>query len=171
MKFETFETIALTVLAVGGIAVCTILDGCSPTIPRSSVHARHDRETDFGIMPKDRVLSQGSMTDAACVELLDQRDGAQLAGKILAGVGGVSALATAPDSVPEGARWGIGAGAATAAAVGVAVIWYGERKSDEFERYCEVADESEEDAGNQPVEGSAVSDLAPSPFGADGWVE
>ncbi len=70
----------------------------------------------------------------------------------------------------EGPRWPQYATAA-AAAVGVAVIWYGERKSDEFERYCEVADESEEDAGNQPVEGSAVSDLAPSPFGADGWVE
>jgi len=95
-----------------------------------------------------------------CTRLLEQRDNAQLAGKILAGVGGVSALATAPESIPDAGRWGIGAGAATAAAASIGVLWYGERKSDEFERYCEVAEDDE-----------ALDALAPNPFGADGGVE
>jgi hypothetical protein len=154
--------IGLTALAVAALLVASQIVGCAASKTQPTARVRPS---------PTRALEPGGLTDADCLALLDRRDGAQLAGKILAGVGGVAALGTAPDAVPEGARWGIGAGAATAAAVGVAVIWYGERKSDEFERYCEVADESEEDAGNQPVEGSAVSDLAPSPFGADGWVE
>ena len=141
---------------------CMTASGCDPAVPRSAVHVRPS---------PIRSLEPGGMTDAACLELMDKRDGAQLAGKILAGVGGVSALATAPDSVPEGARWGIGAGAATAAAVSVGVLWYGERKSDAFERYCEVDDESERDSSNEPVENSVETAVAPNPFLADGGVE
>lgn len=138
-----------------GIAIGSIIFGCAPAVNRSSVHVRASNT---------RALEPGGMTDAACLDLMDRRDGAQLAGKILAGVGGVSALATAPESVPEGARWGIGAGAATTAAVSVGVLWYGEMKSDEFERYCEVA---EEDETAPPDDASKI---APNPF-VDGGVE
>jgi hypothetical protein len=101
--------------------------------------------------------SPGSITDTACIDLMGQRDNGELAGKILAGVGGVGALAAAPESFPSGVRWGIGAAAATTAVVGVAVLWWGERKGAEFERYCEV------------LEG-ITAELAPSPF-VDGGVE
>jgi hypothetical protein len=93
---------------------------------------------------------------ADCVKLLEQRDEAALAGKILAGVGGVSALAAAPESFPEGARWGIAVGAAATASVGVAVIWYSELKGDEFDLLCSVVEvplfehpASDEDGGVQ----------------------
>lgn len=102
-----------------------------------------------------------------CARLLDQRDNAELAAKILAGVGGVSALSTAPDSVPEAARWSVGATAATAAAVSVGVIWWGARKGDEFEDYCEVTEVTETADETQ----STTSELAPSPFAKDGGVE
>ena len=141
-------TIGIVATVIAAIVFCWYIAGCSPV--HVVVRAR---------ATTSRALDLGGMTDAQCVELMDKRDGAQLAGKILAGVGGVSALATAPDSVPDGARWGIGAGAATAAAVSVGVLWYGERKSDEFERYCEVDEETDE------------YDLAPNPFAEDGGVE
>jgi hypothetical protein len=102
-----------------------------------------------GAPPAGLHLSTGE-----CLDLAEKRDGALLAGKILAGVGAVTPLAAVPDEVPENARWGVGAGAATTAAVGVAVIWYGERKGQMFTAYCT----------------EAASELQPSPF-TDGGVE
>lgn len=111
---------SLVVLVVVGFLAAALL-GCAATTTRV-------------ITPKPGV------TVADCVKLLEQRDEAALAGKILAGVGGVSALAAAPESFPEGARWGIAAGAAATASVGVAVIWYSEMKASEFELLCSVVE-------------------------------
>lgn len=83
---------------------------------------------------------RGDSPQVDCVELMDRRDGAALAGKILSGIGGVSALVTAPDSMPENARWGIGAGAASIAIVGVSLVWYADRMSDRFDDFCEVVE-------------------------------
>lgn len=91
------------------------------------------------------------LSSEQCLDLAERRDGALLAGKILAGVGGVAPLAAVPDEVPENARWGVGAGAATTAAVGVAVIWYGERKGEMFEAYC-TSSASEPSTGDGGVE-------------------
>jgi hypothetical protein len=154
--------IGLTALAVAALLVASQIVGCAATGQRPIARVRP---------ATTRALEPGGLTDADCLALLDRRDGAQLAGKILAGVGGVAALGTAPDAVPEGARWGIGAGAATVAAVSVGVIWYGERKSDEFELYCEVDEETEQDSSNEPVERSDADALAPNPFAVDGGVE
>jgi hypothetical protein len=128
-----------------------------------------------GVVRAKRTRALDSMTDDQCVALLDKRDDARLAAKILAGVGGLGALGTAPvDS--EAGRWAIGASAATLVAVGGVVLWYGEQKAKAFETYCEVgADEAAArvelmvvgptDAG---VADPAVAELAPNPFGGDG---
>jgi hypothetical protein len=90
------------------------------------------------------------LTSDQCLDLSEQRDGALLAGKILAGVGGLAPLAAVPDEVPVNARWGVGAGAAATASVGVALIWYGERRGEMFEAYCTADAEtgaSESDGG------------------------
>jgi hypothetical protein len=99
-----------------------------------------------GAPPAGLHLSTGE-----CLDLAEKRDGAALAGKILAGVGGLAPLAAVPDEVPESARWGVGAGAATTAAIGVAVIWYGERKAEMFEAYC-TEEASEPSTGDGGVE-------------------
>jgi hypothetical protein len=69
---------------------------------------------------------------------MDQRDAAEFFGKVLAGAAGASALGSAPEQLPQEARWGIAAGAAGMGAVAVGLIWLGERKGEEFETYCEV---------------------------------
>lgn len=160
--------------AVGNLMVAALLAGCATGL---SVHAR----ARHGAV---RALGAGDLTDAQCAALLAERDRAILAGKVLAGIGGVSALGTAPDSVPEAARWAVGATAAASAAVGVVVIGYGEAKAREFERYCELA--ADEDApgrgvdataaelglgGDAGVPGAVPAELGPNPFRADGGVE
>ena len=77
-------------------------------------------------------------TDAQCMDLMNSSDRAQLVGRFFAGVGGVGALAAAPDDLPAAGRWGIAAGASGLVAIGMAASWYGDIKGAEFERYCEV---------------------------------
>jgi hypothetical protein len=150
-KNRDWLVVALILAIAIALMIFSLLsEGCaSPGVPRAKLIAGPD-----------------GLSDAACLELMDKRDGAELAGKILAGVGGVSALGTAPSQIPDGARWGIGAGAAASAAVSVAVLWYGERKSAEFERYCDPPDPDE-----LTQTGRSSVDLEPSPFLGDGGVD
>jgi len=101
------------------------------------------------------VRALGGMTDDQCVALMEKRDDVLLAAKILGGVGGLGALATPlvdmeDDRKEQNAQWGIAAGAGTVSAVAVGVLWYGERKSQEFELYCEMA-ERDATSGASPV--------------------
>jgi|WetSurMetagenome_2_1015567.scaffolds.fasta_scaffold1269098_1 hypothetical protein len=78
-----------------------------------------------------------------CLKLMEQRDDAALAGKILAGVGGISALVTPPiemedEQTEKNVRWGVGASAAVTAIVGVSLIWWSDNKGKELETLCEV---------------------------------
>lgn len=113
---RVWTMICVVVGACIGVAIGFFIFGCAPAIPRSAVHVRPTTS---------RAIEPGGLTDADCLTLMDLRDNAQLTGKILAGVGGVSALATAPDSIPEAGRWGIGAGAATAAMRSARNWWRG----------------------------------------------
>jgi len=83
-------------------------------------------------------LSTGSLSTSECIRLMGQRDAAEFFGKVLAGSAGASALGSAPEQLPQEARWGIAAGAAGMGAVAVGLIWLGERKGEEFETFCEV---------------------------------
>lgn len=85
------------------------------------------------------VAEGGLSSDAQCVSLLERKDTAGFWAKVAAGIGGAGALATAPDDIPAGGRWGIAAGAATLVTLGVALHWYADVKGDQFTQYCEVA--------------------------------
>lgn len=89
--------------------------------------------------PRARAVQWGTpWTDQSCRDLMDSRDAAGVAGKLLVGLGGIGGLATAyPGS--ETTRWSIGASASALAAAGLASIWYAEAKSGEFETYCDLS--------------------------------
>jgi len=84
-----------------------------------------------------------SINDALCLDLLERRDTAQLLGKVFVGVGGIGAFGAVPEQIPEAGRWGIAGGAAGLSALGIAAAWYGDKKGEEFEKYCETNDEKE----------------------------
>ena len=117
-----FFTVFLMVAAIGGCCHIRVGARKEPAISGSS--------------GAEKIFS-----DADCQRLLERRDRAELAGKILTGAGGIGALGAAPDRWPEGARWGIAAGAAGLSAAGLAVWWYAGRKNLEFIQYCEVHNE------------------------------
>lgn len=110
-----------------------------------------------------KVITPKTGVQADCLKLLEQRDDAALAGKILAGVGSISALVTPPiemedERTEKNARWGVGAAAATTGIVGVALIWWSETKGREFETLCEVreiplmpTDQTDADSGASPI--------------------
>lgn len=79
-------------------------------------------------------------SDAQCMELLNSQDRALFWAKVLGGVGGAAAIGAVPDAWPDGAQWGIAAGAATSSLMGAALVWYGGVKGDRFKKYCEVTD-------------------------------
>jgi len=84
------------------------------------------------------LVPRGSATIGQCIDLMDKRDNTELAAGILAGVGGVSALTTAPDAVPEPARWAIGATAAASTAVSLVLLKRVDTLSDEFDMICSI---------------------------------
>jgi len=77
-------------------------------------------------------------SDAQCMDLIASQDRALFWAKILGGVGGAAAIGAVPDGWPDGAQWGIAAGAATASLAGAALVWYSEVKGARFKQYCEV---------------------------------
>lgn len=89
--------------AVGFFSLAALLSACAVTSYRTAVPVGCD----------DSGLNCPVAAPVDCIALMERRDAAQLAGKILAGVGGVAALAAAPESIPEAGRWSIGASAAT----------------------------------------------------------
>lgn len=113
------------VMLLVGIAMLCVC--CAPKMAQVRTMSAED---------SDKAVSAWS--DARCNSVMDKRDNVLLVAKILAGVGGASAITTAVPEWDENVRWGIGAGAATAAIVGGALLWYGEQKNDEFEENCEI---------------------------------
>jgi len=82
-----------------------------------------------------------SINDALCIDLLERRDTAQLLGKIFVGIGGLGAFGAVPEKIPDAGRWSIAGGAAGLSALGIAAAWYGDKKGEEFERFCEIKTE------------------------------
>ncbi len=148
--------------AAGILAAVGICPGCAPAVARTSVHARPT---------PDRGLELGGLSDAQCLSLMDKRDRAATVGKVVAFLGGSAGIAAAipvlagdTGTTRSDVVTGIGAGlGVVAGSVGAAAAFVTERRSDEFERYCEVRDKG----GAAPGDDGSPAGAALAPDGVD----
>ena len=130
-----------------------------------SAHARPNVTDSRGIV----------WNDDRCFDLLNAADNWTFAAKLLVGTGGSAAVA-APvggaisddEKEQNRIRWGLGISAAVSSGAGLAALWMGERKRDEFEEYCQVEAMKPDDVPDHSA--SDEVELAPSPFEQDGGV-
>ena len=124
---------ALVCFAIACAIGAVLMSGCSPAV--RAAHARPDVTDSRGII----------WNDSRCFELLNAADNWTFAAKLLVGTGGTAAVA-APvggaisSDAQEQARigWGLGISAAISSGAGLAALWMGEKKRDEFEEYCQT---------------------------------
>jgi hypothetical protein len=109
---------------------------CILTLSGCAHHVAKARQLAYGADGKAGFV----MSDQACQKLMEKRDRTLAASKVFVGLGGASALTTPVPALKDNpnATWGVAAGAATFSVIGGALLWYGERKNDEFEEGCEV---------------------------------
>lgn len=157
---KTMWVLTAVICAVFLLALVFGPMGCTAV---RAAHARPDVTDSRGI----------TWNDSRCFELLNAADNWTFAAKLLVGTGGSAAVA-APvggaisDDEKEQARigWGLGISAAVSSGAGLAALWMGERKRDEFEEYCQVEAVKPEDVPEHPA--SDEVEFAPSPFEVDG---
>jgi hypothetical protein len=157
-RFDKLFFVGLAVVVAVLVVVALYASGCSAV---QSARARPNVTDARGI----------TWNDARCYELLQTADNWTFTSKILVGSGGTSALA-APvggaisDDEREQKRieWGFGIAAGISAGAGLAALWMGEKKRDEFEEFCQV--EPDDDLAAPPAHVADI--LAPMPVE---WVE